>query len=160
MTDCGLIQLFTDDTGCFPLRVQSGIQYLMIAYHYPTNAILIQPFVAKADAHRIAAYQAIMARLRSGGQCVDIHILDNKASSAYRSAITKHGCTYQLVPPHVHRTNAAERAIRSFKAHFLAILAGVDHMFPAARWDCNQTTTLATPTLQNCVWRQGTVAPR
>ena len=36
------------------------------------------------------------------------------------------GATYQLVPPNVHRKNIAEKAIRTFKAHFLAFLAGVD----------------------------------
>ena len=42
---------------------------------------------------------------------------------------------YQLVPPDMHRRNAAERAIRTFKAHFLAILAGVDQDFPSNLWD-------------------------
>ena len=40
------------------------------------------------------------------------------------------GARYQLVPPNVHRRNVAERAIRTFKPHFLAILAGVDTNFP------------------------------
>jgi hypothetical protein len=35
----------------------------------------------------------------------------------------------------VHRRNRAERAIRTFKDHFLAILAGVDPKFPAYLWD-------------------------
>jgi hypothetical protein len=38
---------------------------------------------------------------------------------------------YQLVPPHCHITNAAERAIRTFKEHFKAGLATVDPDFPA-----------------------------
>jgi hypothetical protein len=42
---------------------------------------------------------------------------------------------YQLVPPDMHRRNAAERAIRTFKAHFLAILAGVEADFPSHFWD-------------------------
>ena len=45
------------------------------------------------------------------------------------------GSTYQIVPPNVHRRNIAERAIRTFKAHFLAILAGVDPNFPKYMWD-------------------------
>ena len=35
----------------------------------------------------------------------------------------------------MHFPNAAERAIRSFKAHFLAILAGVASNFPRNLWD-------------------------
>jgi hypothetical protein len=41
---------------------------------------------------------------------------------------------YQLVPPHCHRRNAAERAIRTFKEHFLAGLATVDPTFPMHLW--------------------------
>ena len=35
----------------------------------------------------------------------------------------------------MHRRNVAERAIRTFKAHFLAILAGVASDFPRYLWD-------------------------
>eukprot|EP00804_Cyclotella_cryptica_P010878 CCRYP_008802-RA/>CCRYP_008802-RA protein AED:0.43 eAED:0.43 QI:0/-1/0/1/-1/1/1/0/164 len=38
-------------------------------------------------------------------------------------------------PPNVHRTNAAERAIQTFKAHFLSILTGIDPSFPNYLWD-------------------------
>ena len=36
----------------------------------------------------------------------------------------------ELVPPGCHRRNAAEVAIRNFKAYFLSILAGVSDDFP------------------------------
>jgi hypothetical protein len=42
---------------------------------------------------------------------------------------------YQLVPPHYHRRNAAERAIRTFKEHFLAGLSSVHPTFPLHLWD-------------------------
>jgi hypothetical protein len=42
---------------------------------------------------------------------------------------------YQLVPPHYHRRNAAERAIRTFKEHFVAGLSSVDPTFPLHLWD-------------------------
>jgi hypothetical protein len=42
---------------------------------------------------------------------------------------------YELVPPPGnHRRNQAERAIQTFKAHFIAILAGVDDKFPLSLW--------------------------
>jgi hypothetical protein len=43
--------------------------------------------------------------------------------------------TYQLVPPHYHRRNAAERAIRTFKEHFGAGLASMDPDIPMHMWD-------------------------
>ena len=41
----------------------------------------------------------------------------------------------ELVPPGTHRRNAAEVAIRNFKAHFLSILAGTAPDFPPSLWD-------------------------
>ena len=34
-----------------------------------------------------------------------------------------------MVPPNVHQRNIAERAIRTFKAHFLSVLAGLGSTF-------------------------------
>ena len=45
------------------------------------------------------------------------------------------GVKFQLVPPDTHRRNAVEQDIRTFKAHFLAILAGISHDFTHHLWD-------------------------
>jgi hypothetical protein len=42
---------------------------------------------------------------------------------------------YQLAAPGQHRTNAAERAIRTFKNHLIAGLCSVDNDFPIHLWD-------------------------
>jgi hypothetical protein len=42
---------------------------------------------------------------------------------------------FQLVPPGMHRRNAAERAIRTFKNHFIADLCSVVMDFPLHLWD-------------------------
>ena len=56
----------------------------------------------------------------------DLQILDNEASSEYKCIIkSKLGVGYQLVPPRTHRISAAEREIRTFKEHFLSILARI-----------------------------------
>ena len=41
---------------------------------------------------------------------------------------------FQLVPPHDHRTNIAEEAIQTCKAHFISILCGTDKDFPLHLW--------------------------
>jgi len=130
-----LSKLFTDDTGRFTVRARSGNQYVMIAFHADGNLILQQAFKSKSDRHRIAAYNAIMTRLAARGLSVDLQILDNKASSAYKEAVTfKWNANFQLVPPGIHRHNWAERAIHTFKDHFLAILSGVNAAFPPYLW--------------------------
>ena len=77
-----------------------------------------------------------MQRLYDIGHNVDVQILDNEVSTYFKRTIVEDWCeTYQLVPPNVHRINVAERAIRTFKAHFLTVLAGVDPNFPKFMWD-------------------------
>ena len=42
---------------------------------------------------------------------------------------------FQNVPPGNHRANTAERAIQTFKNHFISGLVGVDPKFPLVQWD-------------------------
>jgi hypothetical protein len=151
-----LSKLITNNTGRFPIQARSGNQYVMIAFHADGNLILQQAFKSKSNRHRIAAYNTIMTRLAAQGLSVDLQILDNKASAAYKEATTfKWNATLQLVPPDMHRRNRAERAIRTFKDHFLAILAGVDSAFPPYLWDLHLPQAKLTLNLL----RQATLNP-
>jgi hypothetical protein len=60
--------------------------------------------------------------------------MDNEASSAFISYFKENDMKYQLVPPHCRRRNTAERAIRTFKEHFVAGLASVEPDFPINLW--------------------------
>ena len=52
-----------------------------------------------------------------------------------RSEITSHDISYQLTPAGNHGRNAAERAIQTFKNHFVAGLCSVHPSFPLQHWD-------------------------
>ena len=41
----------------------------------------------------------------------------------------------EYVPPGTHRANKAERAIQTWKAHFIACLCTTDPAFPMKAWD-------------------------
>ena len=62
-------------------------------------------------------------------------MLDNEAPVDFKKAIHENNSTVELVPPYVHRFNAAEQAIQTFKGHFLSTLAGVADNFPITEWD-------------------------
>ena len=129
-------KLYTDDTGRFPVHACSGNRYIMTAYHCDANLILADPFSSRKDAHILLAYNKIMQRLTENKLFVNLQILDNEASEEYKRTIKNEwNAKYQLVPPHTHRSNIAERAIRMFKAHFLSILAGVAPDLPRNLWD-------------------------
>ena len=128
----------------------------MIAYHCDSNTILQAPFFNRKDKHRISAYNSSMQRLADRCHHVKVQILDNKVSSDFKKTIVKYwGAIYQLVPPNVHRRNVAERAIHTFKAHFLSILAGVDPNFPKYVW---YNLLLQTELTSNLL-RQATLNP-
>ena len=73
--------------------------------------------------------------LSSRGLRPQLQKLDNEASNALQQHLASVDVDFQLVPPHVHRCNAAERAIRTFKNHFIAGLCSTDANFPLKLWD-------------------------
>jgi hypothetical protein len=63
-----------------------------------------------------------MERLKQAGMQVKMQVLDNEVSANYIKTITETWKSkYQLAPPDMHQRNAAEQAICTMKAHFLAI---------------------------------------
>ena len=128
-------KLYPDDTSWFPTRRRSGNQYIMVAYHY-SNVILVELFASQNYKHRLAAYNIIMQRLKYKKLLVDFQILDNEYNKEYKLTMKeKQGIDHQLVPPDIHRRNAANISIRTLKAHLLATLSGVAHDFPRHLWD-------------------------
>ena len=108
---------------------------MIITYHCDLNVIIACHFSSRKDVHRLGAYNAIIERLKSRGNHVDLQVLTNEASAAYRQQITdKWKADFQLVPPNIHGRNTTERAIHTFKAHFLEILAGGAPDFPRHLW--------------------------
>eukprot|EP00957_Ditylum_brightwellii_P075069 5704068-Ditylum_brightwellii.AAC.1 len=61
--------------------------------------------------------------------------MDNEVSAALMQSISKEKIKLQLTPLHVHRTNAAEWAIQTFKDHFIAGICNVHPQFPLQLWD-------------------------
>ena len=81
------------------------------------------------------------------GETPNIHILDNEYDKDMKDVFRENNVSHQLVPPHIHRRNAAERAIRTYKNHLIAGLYTCDPQFPSREWDrllpqCNITLNL------------------
>jgi hypothetical protein len=82
----------------------------------------------------VKAYDTVHQELTVKGFKPKLQTLDNEASTALKNFFTVNDIAYQFVPPHCHRRNAAERAIRTFKEHFVAGLSSVDPAFPLHFW--------------------------
>ena len=76
----------------------------------------------------------ILHRLQQYGFRPRHQRLDNEASTAFQADLSAKKIDFQLVPPNIHRRNAAERAIRTFKNHFIAGLSSVHPTFPIQLW--------------------------
>jgi len=60
--------------------------------------------------------------------------MDNEISEVVKQFLLRNNITLELTPAHVHQQNAAERAIRTWKNHFLAGLASLNPCFPLQYW--------------------------
>ena len=75
-----------------------------------------------------------------------LHVMDNECLQAFKGYIFHNNkIDLLLVPPYMHRINAAKNAIDSFKNHFIVGLATLNPEFPIHLW-C-RLLPLATITL-------------
>jgi hypothetical protein len=108
----------------------------MVYFDVDANYINAKPMWNHKYNQMIQAYQKIWTRTNCDRKTKpNMLILDNEASEAFKTEVKKN-CNLQLVPPDTRRRNLAERAIQTFKSHFIVILAGVDSSFPMSLWDC------------------------
>ena len=126
--------MYTDLTGNFPVRSMDGFTCFFVLYDWTTNAILATPMKDAKDESMIKAFKENIEYLGERGFKPTFNIIDNVASKAIRAYLKKEKVGIQLVEPHNHRVNAAERAIRTFKNHFIAGLCIGDRKFPTILW--------------------------
>jgi hypothetical protein len=123
-------QIYTDQTGRFISPSSTGNTYLMILYDYDSNHIFAQPLKNRQAPTIVAGYAILHKRLCTAGLKPRLQRLDNECSTLLKDFMHTNNVDFQLVPPGIHRRNAAERATRTFKNHFVAGLCSVDKNFP------------------------------
>ena len=126
--------IYIDFTGKFPIRSSDGMTSILIVYDWTTNAILATPVKDLKDETVVAAFRDNIEYLKSRGFKPVFNVLDNVASKAIRTYIKSEDIKMQLVEPNNHRANAAERAIQTWKNHFISGLCTTDDNFPSVLW--------------------------
>jgi hypothetical protein len=121
--------------GNFPFMLLDGSVCIFVMYHYETNAILATPIANLDDKSIFKAYKAYFEMIEAKGYKPRVNVMDNQTTKYIKKFLTKKECKLQLVEPHNHRVNAAERAIQTFKDAFIAMLATTDTDFPLQLWD-------------------------
>jgi hypothetical protein len=137
----------------------------MVAVELDGNYINAQPLKSRKAAELTRGYKAIHNRWKATGVIApNWHILDNEAPEEFKQAIRENKCRVELTPADMHRRNVAERAIQTYKGHFISIIAGVSNDFPIHQWDelvlqavltlnlLRQSNTMATLITIECPW--------
>jgi hypothetical protein len=127
-------KVYGDLTGRFPIQSSSGHQYILTMYNYDSNIISTEPMKNRTDKEMIRAYTSLYKHLINAGLKPELQVMDNECSAAFRQYLAYEHIALQLVPPHLHRQNAAERAIQTFNNHFVVGLCSVDKQFPMHLW--------------------------
>jgi hypothetical protein len=96
-------QIYTDQTGRFPVVSRKGNKYIMILYDYDSNAILAQPIKDRTAPELLKAFQFMEQELVARGLKPKFTKLDNEASKLLKYYLHQQDITFQLVPPYSHR---------------------------------------------------------
>jgi hypothetical protein len=116
------------------VQSSKGNSYVIVCYVYDCNYVKVIPMKSRSASEWVKEYDTIHQELTVKGFKPKLQTLDNEASAALKLFFTANDVDYQLVPPRCHRRNAAERAIRTFKEHFVTGLSSVDPAFPLHLW--------------------------
>ena len=138
-------KIATDQMGRFPKTSSNGTKYIMACYVADTNGILTRCLKNRSDSELTKAFTSIHTFLVDRGLTPQVSFLDNECPPQLSAFMTQRKITFQLVPPHDHRSNPAEKAIGTWKDHFIAGISSVHPNFPLHLWDrliSQATTTL------------------
>ncbi len=126
--------MYTNQTGKFSKKSSKGNHYIMVLIETDSSAILVEAMKNRSAGERLRAYLILVNCLRNASVTPKMHILDNECLEEFKAQIRKNNMTFQLVPPHNHQRNIAEKAIQTFKVHFISILCETDKDFPLHLW--------------------------
>jgi hypothetical protein len=126
--------IYSDQTGRFPITSSRGSKYIMVVYDHDSNAILTEPLTSRTESELLRAYSKLHDYLTARRLKPVLQRLDNEAPGRLQSHMHAKSVTFQLVPPHNYRCNAAEKAIATWKDYFIAGLSSLNPNFPMHHW--------------------------
>jgi hypothetical protein len=149
--------LHNDLTGAFKPTSRSGHNFMLIMFSPTHNYIHVEPQKSRSTTDFITAYSAGLKFWATRGVTPTSLRVDNELPAALRTFITNRipNLLVEFCPPNSHRANKAERAIQTFKDHFISTMATVDPSFPTYLWDALLPQAELTLNLMRC----STVSP-
>jgi hypothetical protein len=146
--------LFTDQTGRFPITSNRGNNYIVLFYVVDANFIKSYPIKSRHRTELLKAYDDVYKYLRIQRYRPKLHRLANETSKDVEEFIAEQNAKHQYTPPDMHRTNIAERMIRTWKNHMCAVRAGTPKTYRLSNWckdleQVDMTLNMMRPCTQN-----------
>ena len=128
-------RMHADAAGALPMRARSGALYQIIFYNEDTNYIHVETTTSRGGPQLLSALQRAVTFFNERGVAVKLIRMDNECAQLTKDWVHKEHMSLELTPVAVHRTNKAERAIQTWKDHFIATLATTDPDCPVFLWE-------------------------
>ena len=124
----------SDLTGRFPITSRRGFAYILVSvWRGYIHADLLK---SRSSTDYVEAFRNALQFFKTKGNIrITLQRLDNETSGILDYFLRSKVDSVEYVPPNSHRANKAERAIRTFKNHFIACLSTTDSTFPLNVWD-------------------------
>jgi len=127
--------VYNDLTGKFPFMSLDGNQCFFVMYHYESNVILVKPLLIWMTSQFLWRIRTCSITSKARASRLKSTSWGQSGYQTSKHFLTKNDCLLQLVESHNHRLNAAERAIQTFKDHFISGLRTTDVDFPVQLWN-------------------------
>ena len=111
-----------------------GNSYIMVIYNYDSNSILTEAIKDLEGKSIVNAYETLYNRLTTNGLKQRFQKPENKYSNILIKSLQDENLDFQLVPPNIHRRNAAEQMFQKFRNHLIAGLCSVNTYLPLKMW--------------------------
>ena len=121
--------------GAMPQRGRSGALYQIVFYHEDSNVIHIETTKSRSGPDLLAALQRAVKFFSDRGAPPLLIRMDNECAEVTKTWLVTTPIMLELTPVAQHRTNKAERAISTWKDHFIATLATTDPTCPLSLWE-------------------------
>ena len=109
----------TDQLGWFPTTSARGNEYILVMYCYINSAILATGIKSRLVKDIVKGYDEMYKKLLLSGIIPVLQRIDNETSKDLISLINNKNIIYQIASPGDHRLLPVERAIQTFKNHFI-----------------------------------------
>jgi hypothetical protein len=113
------LAIYFDATGRFPFQSEEGYEYMLVSAY--KNYIHVEPMVDRRAPSYVAAYRSTINFFHSKGHTLSVCRLDNESSVILENFFNEEvKIKFNFIAAGNHRANKAERAIQSWKNHFIA----------------------------------------